>query len=48
MQATIHAVAVGLCARVLGQEQLARHRAHRGQYALVLDPPPAELSLHHP
>ena len=33
------------CAR---DERLARDALHRGEHALVRDPPPAELALHHP
>ena len=32
----------------LGDEQLPRHRGHRGEHPVVADPPPAKLTLDHP
>ncbi len=41
-------VGVGELSPTLGHEVLPRDRAHRLEHALVLDPPLAQLLLHHP
>src|SRR5262249_31317913 len=38
-------VVVGGLAERLGDEELAGHALHRGEHALVADPPPGELAL---
>ena len=41
-------VVVGAVANLVGHEVLARHRGHRGEDPLVVDPATAQLTLHHP